>query len=162
MPNAANETLKLKFRVRASSSPTKGKAFQVLLSSFTTSCCHLSVDKLNINTSAIYPFSIIQVGTMSSPTPPPTGPPSKAVPSYKAYTGPDPNTVAVQRSKAEAERYWARMSRKSDESVLPLRVNKALGFGGWIAGTGVFISFTGYMPSVASSPPMERGLDSSG
>ncbi|OXC70026.1 hypothetical protein AYX13_01372 [Cryptococcus neoformans] len=72
---------------------------------------------------------------MSSPTPPPTAPPSKAVPSYKAYTGPDPNTIAVQRSKAEAERYWARMSRKSDESVLPLRVNKALGFGGWIAGT---------------------------
>lgn len=97
---------------------------------------------------------------MSSPTPP-TGPPSRAVPSYKAYTGPDPNTVAVQRSKAEAERYWARMSKKADESVLPVRVNKALGFGGWIAGTGMFISFTGYMPSAASSSLMEWGLDSS-
>lgn len=80
---------------------------------------------------------------MSSPTPPPPQQASRPVPSYKAYTGPDPSTIAVQRSKAEAERYWARMSRKADESVLPVRVNKALGFGGWIAGTSRFISFIG-------------------
>lgn len=92
-----------------------------------------------------YHLAIIQAGIMSSPTPPPPQQASRPVPSYKAYTGPDPSTIAVQRSKAEAERYWARMSRKADESVLPVRVNKALGFGGWIAGTSRFISFIGHI-----------------
>ncbi|KAL0240606.1 hypothetical protein I308_106404 [Cryptococcus tetragattii IND107] len=96
---------------------------------------------------------------MSSPTPPPPQQASRPVPSYKAYTGPDPSTIAVQRSKAEAERYWARMSRKADESVLPVRVNKALGFGGWIAGTiacAYMVLFADFGPREHVFSPVRR------
>ncbi|ODN74047.1 hypothetical protein L202_07518 [Cryptococcus amylolentus CBS 6039] len=68
-----------------------------------------------------------------SPIPPPAGIPdrSRKIPAYKTYTGPDPSTLSGPRSKSQAEQYFA---KGAHETILPKRVSKAIGFGGWFFG----------------------------
>ncbi|WVQ73483.1 hypothetical protein IAR50_003055 [Cryptococcus sp. DSM 104548] len=68
------------------------------------------------------------------PTPPGAGvpDPSRKLPSYKTYTGPDPSTIPGPRSKSQADKFFAQVG--TEKNILPNRVNKAVGFGGWIFG----------------------------
>lgn len=52
----------------------------------------------------------------------------------KTYTGPDPSSLSRPRTAAEAERFFEHAGKSAEVHVLPVRVNKALGIGGWIFG----------------------------
>lgn len=51
----------------------------------------------------------------------------------RVYTGPDPATLADPRSRSQADKYFARVA---NDNILPSRMSKALGFGGWFFGGG--------------------------
>lgn len=51
----------------------------------------------------------------------------------RVYTGPDPATLANPRSRSQADKYFARVA---NDNILPSRMSKALGFGGWFFGGG--------------------------
>nr|ODN91815.1 hypothetical protein L203_01067 [Cryptococcus depauperatus CBS 7841] len=50
---------------------------------------------------------------------------------YKTNAGVDPANTSVPRT--QAEKYFARVA---NENIIPNRLHKALGFGGWVLGSG--------------------------
>ncbi|KAK8858869.1 hypothetical protein IAR55_003100 [Kwoniella newhampshirensis] len=59
----------------------------------------------------------------------------------RSYTGPDPATLDAPRSRTQAEKYFARVA---NENILPSRMSKMLGVGGWVLGGFACVYMTLY------------------
>ncbi|RXK35761.1 hypothetical protein M231_06947 [Tremella mesenterica] len=63
---------------------------------------------------------------------------SRQPPPEKIYTGPDRSTLPEPQTRSQADKYFARVA---NENILPNRVHKLIGVGGWVVG----IFTMGYM-----------------
>lgn len=72
--------------------------------------------------------SALRASTPSAPRAPPKLPQSVI---EKNYTGPDRASLPAQRTRSQAEKYFARVA---SENVAPGRWSKALSIGGWVLG----------------------------